>query len=116
MYTPRSKQGELNRLASMPKGKQHWRWSKVPTVAAIHRWLNNWYGRANKCESLNHPNIPVKKFDWALKKGKAYAKNRKHFIMLCRSCHIKYDMTLERRVKISQALFKLHKSKKPVIK
>jgi len=101
----RSTQGELNRLASLPKGKSHWRWSKTPTVSAIHRWLNRWYGRANKCENNKHDNSkPVKKFDYALIKGKPYAKNRKHFKMLCRACHIKYDWTIQRQKKVIKNL------------
>jgi hypothetical protein len=101
----RSKQGELNRLASLPKGKKHWRWSKNPTVSAIHRWLNKWYGRANRCEGKNHDSTKlVKKFDYALIKGKKYARNRAHFIMLCRRCHLKYDWNLERQNKVVKNL------------
>jgi hypothetical protein len=96
----RSLEGEARRLASIPKGKEHWHYSDNPTVAAIHRWLNNWYGRAYKCESAKHDyDKPVKKFDYALIHGKPYAKERKNFKMLCRSCHLKYDFTDERRKK-----------------
>lgn len=103
----RSPEGEANRLASMPSGENHWRYSKNPSVAAIHRWINNWHGRANKCVDKKHDfSSLVRKYDWALIHGKPYAKNIKNFKMLCRSCHIRYDFTPERRAKMS-AIMKL---------
>ena len=33
-----------------------------------------------------------KKYDYALKKGIKHARDRKRYIMLCRLCHIKYDI------------------------
>lgn len=101
----RSEQGERNRLASIPKGKDHWNFSKNPTIKAIHRWVNRWYGRANKCVSPTHNiNSNVKKYDWALIKGKKYAKKISNFMMLCRSCHTKYDYTEARRKRTSEIM------------
>jgi len=105
----RSPQGEANRLKAIPKGKDHWRYSENPTVSAVHRWINKWYGRATKCESKKHDHSqPVKKFDWALIHGKKYEKNRWNFKQLCRSCHTKYDFTDERRKKIGISTAKRH--------
>lgn len=105
----RSPQGEENRLKAIPKGKAHWRYSANPTISAIHRWINKWYGRADKCVSKSHdPSIIVKKYDWALIKGKEYDKNIRNFKMLCRSCHIKYDYTDERRRKTSEITTSRH--------
>lgn len=99
-----------NRLKAIPKGKNHWRYSEKPTVSAIHKWINKWHGRASKCESKTHnPNIKAKKYDWALKHGKEYKKDIKVFFQLCRSCHVKYDYTEERREKtreITKARYK----------
>jgi hypothetical protein len=93
----RSPEGEANRLAAIPKGKNHWRYSDNPTVSAIHRWINKWYGRAYRCESPTHDNdIVVKKYDWALLKDKDYSKDINHFWQLCRKCHIKYDGITEK--------------------
>lgn len=65
---------------------------------AIHKWLRDTYGKANHCENCSNHS---KRFDWALKKGCMYERNKESFIQLCRSCHLKYDFTQERRDKIS---------------
>ena len=54
----------------------------------IHCWLRNNYGNADKCV---HCNGNKSLYEYALKHGFKYEKNRKNFIMLCRSCHRKYD-------------------------
>ena len=67
----------------------------------VHSWLIYNYGRASKCEFGNckHPN--PKRFEWALIKGKKYEKRVNNFIQLCPSCHRKYDITDEIRLKMS---------------
>lgn len=99
VYYKRSEEGEARRIASIPKGKEHWNFSESPTVTAIHRWLNYHYGRADHCENVTCEG-KGKKFDWALIRGKDYKRLRSVFKQLCRSCHVKYDMTPERRKKI----------------
>lgn len=66
-----------------------WKGDKVG-YKALHRWLKDNFGKANKCEN---PKCPKKsqKFEWSLIKGKEYSHRRKNFRMLCRSCHCKYD-------------------------
>jgi len=68
-----------------------------------HSWLIYWFGRANKCENnaCNFEN--PKRFEWALRKKYNYEKNRNNYIMLCPSCHRKYDMTDEIRNKMSKS-------------
>lgn len=72
---------------------------------AIHKWLVKKFGKASKCENLNctYPKrtknrsilrLP-KGFHWALLHGKKYVHKRENFIMLCNSCHRKYDMNIE---------------------
>jgi hypothetical protein len=100
VYYKRSEEGEARRIASMPRGKNHWNFSDNPTIPAIHRWLNRHYGRASKCENQECAGKFIK-VDWALIRGKKYGKDRNLFKQLCRSCHVKYDMTDERRMKIS---------------
>ena len=60
------------------------------SIAEIHRWLKYHFGKANKlsCEFCGK-----KARDWALRKGCNYDKRIEYFIPLCRSCHMKYDMT-----------------------
>lgn len=64
----------------------------------IHKWIRDNYGKASKCEQCTNS---AKRFDWALKKGCCYERKRNSFIELCRSCHIKYDFTKERKKKLS---------------
>lgn len=60
----------------------------------IHIWLQTHFGKANKCEATTCLG-KCKYFDWSLKEGHAYTKNRDSFINLCRSCHIKQGLTEE---------------------
>jgi len=63
------------------------------SYSGIHKWLFYNYGKAGKCESNCCKNKTPKRFEWALLKGLKYEKKRDNFIMLCASCHRKYDMT-----------------------
>lgn len=77
------------------KKEKHGQWKGDKAgYQSIHIWIRSNYGRANMCESLacNHKSV---NFEWALIKGKTYIHNRKNFMMLCRSCHHKYDMNQE---------------------
>ncbi len=104
MYN-RSEQGEKNRIASMPRGKDHWRYKEKCSVRAVHRWINRKYGKANKCE---HKNCTGESewFEWSLLKGKKYERVRKNFWMLCRKCHTIYDMTETRKSNIIKGIKK----------
>lgn len=66
----------------------------------IHWWIRTNYGEANSCENLKCPGIS-KTFDWALKKGKKHARNRKNYLSFCRGCHIKYDWNGEKTKRIT---------------
>lgn len=57
----------------------------------IHSWLNKHYGKADKCENENckgKSNV----FEYCLRQGKPHERNRDNYIMMCRSCHRRYDM------------------------
>ena len=73
----------------------------IPTniYERIHYWLRYYYGSANHCENKDCTK-ESKRFDYALKKGMAYEKNVKNFTQLCRSCHVAYDFTEERRKRL----------------
>lgn len=62
---------------------------------AIHKWLRITFGRASKCEQCKTKTSS--KYEWALKKGYEYKKDKSCFIELCSKCHINYDYTDKRR-------------------
>jgi len=72
-------------------GKLHWRYQDNPSIKAIHRWLGRHFGKADHCENITCDESS-QTYDWALIKGKDYKRLRSHFMQLCRSCHMKYDM------------------------
>jgi len=104
-YTPRSEEGEARRLASIPKGRQHWRFSQNPTRGAIHKWLNKWYGKATECVNSECDKTSTH-YEWAKIKGKKYTKEIKSYMPLCRKCHTKYDMTSKRKSAIINGIKK----------
>ena len=69
----------------------------------IHNWLNYNHGKAIKCENEKCTSVNPKRFEWALLKGKDYAKDRNNYIQLCPSCHRKYDFTEDQRLNQSKA-------------
>jgi len=69
--------------------------------SSIHKWLKRRYGKAFRCEDPRCNGI-TNLYEWALIKGKNYRHKRENFIMLCKSCHRKYDMTEEIKGKISR--------------
>lgn len=67
--------------------------------SSIHTWLNKTAVKVQcvKCGSK-------KNLDFALKKGKKHSHNLLNYIVLCRSHHLEYDYTPERKAKISKSL------------
>ena len=65
----------------------------------IHHWIKKNYGKANRCEAVNCQG-KSKVFEWAKKTEAEYDYNRANFMMLCRSCHAKMDVTAETREKM----------------
>lgn len=58
--------------------------------ANIHGWLRRNYGVPRMCESDSCVGTS-KVYDWAKKRGVEHARNRNHYLRLCRKCHILYD-------------------------
>jgi len=78
------------------KGKNNPAWKgKDAHVSSKHQWLVKHFIK-EKCEHCGENKKPR---DWALIKGKKYDHNRENFMSLCRSCHLKYDYTEERKIK-----------------
>lgn len=80
---------------TMGKKSGHWKGCEVGYIA-LHEWLSNYYGKANKCENPKCQYKNPKRYEWALIKGKKYERKRENFWRLCVSCHRKYDATEER--------------------
>lgn len=114
VYVKRSAEGEARRIASLPRGNDHWRFGENPSVKAIHRWINKYYGKADHCENSDCEG-KSNWFEWALLKGCTYARDIKVFKQLCRSCHTKYDMTEERKGNIVKGIIKTWAKRKSKI-
>lgn len=87
------------------RGENAPNWKNVVGKSQVHKWLVVHFGNPKVCEGLECTKKATW-FDWALKTGKQYERNRENFIRLCRSCHRRYDMTPEKR---NQAINNLKK-------
>lgn len=70
-------------------GEKNYQWlGDFPSYTAAHQWMSKTCGKPNYCEICKSTN--AKHYDWACKNGK-YSRNRKDYMRLCRSCHMRYD-------------------------
>lgn len=67
------------------KGNPQWKGNGTKH-SAIHSWLSRHYIKVY-CESCG----TQQKLEWSLKSGYTHSHNIKHYQVLCRSCHMKYD-------------------------
>jgi phage terminase large subunit GpA-like protein len=67
---------------------------------SVHQWL--WQRRhlKKKCKHCGS----TKHLNWALKKGCKHAHSIGHYLVLCDSCHKKYDMTPKRRAQLKKLM------------
>lgn len=77
------------------RGNPAWKGDNI-TIGSIHSWLLKNFTKRKNCDHCNK----IKKLDFALKKNYKYSRNIKDYLHLCRSCHLKYDFTQERKVKM----------------
>src|SRR3990167_2875718 len=88
----------------VPRGPRHYLCTKNPTYRTIHNWMENNFGKPNKCEECGLSKKPKLKingrpfkdkrnyFQWAnINKKGIYLRNRKDWKMLCTRCHAKKD-------------------------
>jgi hypothetical protein len=68
----------------------------------IHNWLRYHHGKASYCCHCNTKNC--KRYEFALIKGKEYARDINNYIQLCSACHKAYDFKEETGEKISKGL------------
>jgi|694.fasta_scaffold143423_7 hypothetical protein len=86
------------------KGKNAPNYRKVVGKSQVHRWLDVHYGRPKQCEG-NECRKNSNVYDWALKKGKEYERDRKNFFRFCRSCHRIYDLTPKKKIQAIKNLW-----------
>lgn len=97
-------------LKGFMAGEKNWRWKGGVNAEydIPHRWLKIEFGKAYLCENRENNILNFKcknlnnKFCWAKKKECGYEKKRENFMMLCYSCHNKYDQkqdTVNKRIK-----------------
>jgi hypothetical protein len=68
---------------------------------ALHARLRRKYGKAKSCIFCHI--LTAKKYEYALITGKSYSLNIEDYLELCTSCHRKYDMTEQIKIKISKS-------------
>ncbi len=64
------------------------------SYCAIHKWLVNHYGKADRCENPSCDGRS-KTYQWALRPGHEHAHDRTYYQMLCASCHRRQDQKPE---------------------
>lgn len=70
-----------------------WKGDNV-TYETLHGWIVRRYGKANMCENVHCKFVNPRRYEYALIKGKEYKKIRDNYMMLCPSCHRKYDLNI----------------------
>lgn len=77
-------------ILEIERQRREHRKKEYGAIQNIHRWLYSHYGRPKVCEDKNCKG-KSRWFDWAVKRGMPYERNRDNFLRLCRSCHRRYD-------------------------
>lgn len=63
----------------------------------LHTWISRNYGKASKCENKGRSilgfecNGKSNNYDWAFMGKGDYKRDKKLFVELCHSCHLRYD-------------------------
>lgn len=102
---------KLRKYASSDKhkGANNPMWKGKDTkYPSIHTWLSKNHKKPSKCSHCEKE----KKLDWALIKNRKHDHDINNYMALCRSCHLKYDYTDERRKKMGEMLNLTKKNKK----
>ena len=69
----------------------------------LHIWLKERFGKAVRCEGKNCTGIS-KKYEWS-NISRKYKRVRSDWWQLCKSCHVKFDMTPQWRKNIRNAVY-----------
>ena len=76
-----------------------WKGDKAGYVAK-HIWMKSHYGTPNYCDNCH--TLKAKQFDWA-NISKTYKRIREDWLRLCKSCHVKFDDTINKGWKTRKA-------------
>ena len=90
------KQTEEHRrkIAEQKVGPKNPNWKgKSIGYSGLHSWIRRNFTKSKACEKCGKEGF----LDWANKTGK-YLRSREDWILLCRSCHMKYDYKNKMRV------------------
>lgn len=82
------KRDNTKRIASMPKGENHWSWNKKPSKLTLHKRLHRKYGPANQFPCAD---CGEKAKDYSNESGN-YTDDINDYKPRCRACHVKKDM------------------------
>lgn len=67
-------------------------------ISSLHSKLRNKHGSATNCSNKKCEKRSAI-YEWALKKGRKYSDKVSDYLWLCRSCHRRYDLTSQKRLK-----------------
>lgn len=93
--------GTIDRMkSSARRGTLHpaWKGSAVG-YRALHRWVELYLGKPDKCNSCGQTGLSGKKIHWSNKSGE-YRRDLGDWQRLCAKCHREYDLTLKERIAI----------------
>jgi hypothetical protein len=92
-------QDEKGRFIGQEKGVKNPAWKgENASITTIHEWVRNNFIKSDNCEICNRDNDGSIVFDWSNKDHK-YSRERKDWQHVCRSCHNKYDLEHNGRVR-----------------
>jgi hypothetical protein len=90
-----------NRIAAMPRGEKHWKYSDTPSILTLHKRIHRKHGPASAHKCVDCDNQAK---DWSLN-GAIYTDKVEDYSPRCRSCHvIRDDKTNNRAAKVSAGL------------
>lgn len=101
------------------KGNYNWKGDDVG-YSGIHVWIREKFGNAKTCENklreiLKFPCSKTSQiFQWAMIHEKGYKRKRENFMMLCVSCHSKYERPPSKIREFEETL-KIKRSKEETI-
>ena len=79
---------------SAPRGINNHAWKGAnASYRAIHIWLENNFGKPEKCEQCGSNGLTGRKIHWANKSGQ-YLRDRTDWLRLCAKCHVVLDGTI----------------------
>ena len=89
------------KIADGHRGEKNHKWNDAnPSYGAVHVWLQQFKHEKKKCWHCGGNRF----LEWALRRGESHSHSREKYLILCSSCHKKYDFTPEWKSRISKSL------------